>query len=222
MKIKDIPLENRPLERLLEKGPEILSIAELLAIILKNGTKGNNIIDLSNNILSKYPLPKLKNCSITELNSIKGIGKVKACQIKAIFEINKRINLKETNNDLKIYSPKQVYDIIRYDLEDKSQEHLIALYLKGNKIISKKIINIGTDNQTLISTKEIIRHSIKEDAQAIIIAHNHPSEINQPSYQDKITTKELGKSLKLLDIQLLDHLIITKDKYFSFKENNLI
>ncbi|MCK9293117.1 MAG: DNA repair protein RadC [archaeon] len=222
MRIKDIPLENRPLERLLEKGPETLSTAELLAIILKNGTKGNNIIDLSNLILSKYPINKLKNCSITELDSIKGIGKVKACQIKAIFEINKRINLKETNNDLKIYSPKQVYDIIKYDLEEKTQEHLIAVYLKGNKIVSKKLINIGTDDQTLISAKEIVKTGIQENAQAIIIAHNHPSDINQPSHQDKVTTRELEKSLKLLDIKLLDHLIITKDKYFSFKENNLL
>ncbi len=219
MRLKDISPENRPLERLKEYGSKSLSNTELLAIILKTGTKDINILDLSNQVLSRYPFETLENTSIQELLTIKGIGPVKACQIKAIIELYKRISLKNIKENIKVYSPKTAYEILRLDIENKENEFLVALFLKGNQIISKKIITIGTDNQTLISEKEIIRQAIKENAQGIIIAHNHPSGECYPSREDRIATNRLKDVCKNIDINLLDHLIITKEKYFSFKEN---
>lgn len=222
MRLKDIAPENRPLERLSREGERSLSNAELLALILKTGTKENNILDISNHILSKYTFQELENVTIKELLRIKGIGIVKASQIKAIIELYKRISIKNINLSEKIYSPKTAYEILRHDIENKEKEHLIALFLKGNQVISKKIITIGTDNQTLISEKEIIREALRENAQGIIIAHNHPSGECYPSREDRLATNRLKEISKSLDINFLDHLIITSEKYYSFKENNLL
>jgi DNA repair protein RadC len=219
MRLKDIAPENRPLERLSRNGVESLSNSELLALILKTGTKDNNILDISNQILSRYSFADLENISLTELLSIKGIGVVKASQIKAIIELYKRIAVKKTDDKIKVYSPKTAYEILRHDIENKENEFLVALFLKGNQVVSKKTITIGTDNQTLISEKEIIRQAIKENAQGIIIAHNHPSGECYPSREDRLATNRLKDVCKNLDINLLDHLIITKEKYYSFKEN---
>ncbi|MDD4050020.1 MAG: DNA repair protein RadC [Candidatus ainarchaeum sp.] len=222
MRLKDIAPENRPLERLSRDGEKSLSNSELLAIILKTGTKEYNVLDISNQILSKYTFQDLENISINQLLKIKGIGIVKASQIKAIIELYKRISIKNIKTSEKIYSPKTAYEILRHDIENKEQEHLITLFLKGNEVISKKIITIGTDNQTLVSEKEILKEALKENAQAIIIAHNHPSGECYPSREDKIATTKIKEACKLLEITFLDHLIITNQKYFSFKENNLI
>lgn len=222
MKLKDISPENRPLERLLKYGVNTLSNTELLALILKTGTKDNNILDISNKILSRYSFKDLENTTITELKEIKGIGKVKASQIKSIIELYKRISEDKNKDFPKIYSPKTAYEILRYDIENQEKEILIALYLKGNQLISKKIITIGTDNQTLISEKEIIRQAIKENSQGIIIAHNHPSGECHPSREDRLATNKLKEVCKNLDFTFIDHLIITKTEYFSFKENNML
>lgn len=222
MRLKDIAPENRPLERLSREGEKSLSNAELLALILKTGTKENNILDISNYILSKYTFQDLENITIKELLKIKGIGIVKASQIKAIIELYKRIAIKNINLNEKIYSPKTAYEILRHDIENKEKEYLIALFLKGNQVISKKIITIGTDNQTLISEKEIIREALRENAQGIIIAHNHPSGECYPSREDRLATNRLRDIAKSLDVNFLDHLIITSEKYYSFKENNLL
>ena len=222
MRLKDISPENRPLERLKTHGTNSLSNTELLAIILKTGTRNSNILEISNQILSKYTFQDLENASITELIKIKGIGEVKASQIKAIIELYKRISIKNIKENQKIYSPKTAYEILRHDIENLEKEVLIALFLKGNEIVSKKIITIGTDNQTLISEKEIIRQAIKENAQGIIIAHNHPSGECYPSREDKIATTRLKDVCKNLDFTLLDHLIITSKEYYSFKENNCL
>lgn len=220
MRLKDILPENRPLERLKALGTNSLSNTELLAIILKTGTRNTNILEVSNQVLSRYSFKDLENTSITELTKIKGIGEVKASQIKAIIELYKRISIKSIKENQKVYSPKTAYEILRHDIENLEKEVLIALFLKGNEIVSKKIITIGTDNQTLISEKEIIRQAIKENAQGIIIAHNHPSGECYPSREDKIATTRLKEACKNLDFTLLDHLIITSKEYYSFKENN--
>lgn len=222
MRLKDIAPENRPLERLSREGEKSLSNSELLAIILKTGTKENNVLDISNQVLSMYTFQDLENISINQLLKIKGIGIVKASQIKAIIELYKRISIKNIKATEKIYSPKTAYEIIRHDIENKEKEYLIALFLKGNEVISKKIITIGTDNQTLISEKELLREALKENAQAIIIAHNHPSGECYPSREDKLATEKLKNACKLVEINFLDHLIITSEKYYSFKENNLL
>lgn len=221
MKLKDISPNNRPIERLVLYGERNLSTAELFAIILKTGTRNKNIVDLSNELLSEFTINNLANSTISELKSLKGIGVVKAAQIKAIFEIHKRINDFKIEKK-KLFKVDQVYDLIKEDLKNKEQENLLTVFLKNNNFISKKIITIGTSNETLISQKDIIRYAIKENANAIIIAHNHPSGNRLPSQQDKLETNKLIKIANQLNISVLDHLIITKDGFFSFKQNNLI
>lgn len=221
MKLKDISPNNRPIERLVLYGERNLSTAELFAIILKTGTRNKNIVDLSNELLSEFTINNLANSTISELKSLKGIGVVKAAQIKAIFEIHKRINDFKIEKK-KLFKVDQVYDLIKEDLQNKEQENLLTVFLKNNNFISKKIITIGTSNETLISQRDIIKYAIKENANAIIIAHNHPSGNRLPSQQDKLETNKLIKIANQLNIAVLDHLIITKDGFFSFKQNNLI
>lgn len=206
----------------MKEGIEHLSNAELLALILKTGTKKANAIDLANIILSRFPVETIENIDVNELLEIDGIGKMKAAQIKAIYELHKRFSRKTLDSPIKVYSPKDIYENIKCDIEGKEQEHLLVLYLKGNKVISKKVIAIGTDSCTLISQKNILAPAVKENAQAIIVAHNHPSGENFPSKEDIAQTQKLNRLARELDIQLLDHLIITKDKYYSFRINQLI
>ncbi|MEI8364274.1 MAG: DNA repair protein RadC [archaeon] len=224
MKIKDFNPENRPMERMIEKGGDNLSDAELLAIILKTGTKNQNVLELANLVLSKFPMNSIDNLEINELTEINGIGKVKASQIKAVYELHKRLCGKQNllKEELKVYAPSQVYAFLKEEIGNKFQENLVALFLRGNNIISKKIITIGTDNQTLISHKSIISYALKERAQALIIAHNHPSGEAYPSREDITETQKLSKISKELDICFLDHLIITRDAYFSFKEKGMM
>lgn len=223
MKLKDISPENRPLERLLACGAESLSNAELLALIIKTGTRKDNVLNISQKILTTFSIKKLSSTTTTELMKIEGIGKVKASQIISIAELSKRINYIQNADKYKIFQPKDVYDYLVYDFEGLSQEKLIALYInQKNEIISKKIVSIGTDEQTLIPIKEISSLAIKEDAKGVIVAHNHPSGDPQPSTEDRFATKNLKNSLKILDLQLMDHIIMGKNSFFSFKEKKLL
>ncbi|MFH0906270.1 MAG: DNA repair protein RadC [archaeon] len=223
MKLKDISPQDRPLERLISLGENSLSNAELLALILKTGTKDNNILNLTNLILSKYPLEKLDNISINELTKIKGIGQIKGAQIKAVFELSKRLNQKLVNNSKKIFSSLDAYNYVKFDFENKYQEVLIVIYLdNSNRIICKKTITIGTSDTTLISPKEILYYALKENAGKIIICHNHLSLECYPSKEDKVSTEQLKRSCKDMDITLSDHLIISEDSFYSFRDNQLI
>jgi DNA repair protein RadC len=220
MKLKDYCPENRPLERLIYYGSETLSTSELLAIIIKTGTKENNVLSLSNIILSKFNLEKLSQATIKELQEIKGIGKTKAAQIKAIFEISKRISCYKPDYLTKIFSPKDIYNYLISDYLNYPKEKLIVTCLNlKNEIISKKIISIGTEDQTLFSTKEIINFAVREGANGIIISHNHPAGVAIPSTYDKVATDNLKKACKIIDIQFIDHLIFSDSGFYSFKEN---
>jgi DNA repair protein RadC len=226
MKIKEMSLENRPLERLIFSGPESLSQAELLAIIIKTGTKENNVLDICQELCSRYKLKDFSSLSIAEITRIKGIGKVKACQIKAAIELSKRIILREhgiLKSPEKITSPRDAFEYLLPKFLDCKEEKLIAVFISPrNEVISCKILTTGTSNQTLISSKDIVLWAIREEASGIIVAHNHPTGICEPSTDDKISTDQLGKAAKLMDVSLIDHLIITENGYFSFKESGLL
>lgn len=229
MKIKEMSIENRPLERLENFGAESLSLAELLALVIKTGTKENNVLNICQEIFSKFQLKDIGNVSLVELQKIKGVGKVKACQIKAVFEISKRIlsqeikTLKSPEEKKKIVCPKDVCDLLFPVFFGVVQEKLVAVFLTHrNDIIDYKVITTGTSNQTLISTKDIILEAMKRKADGIIIAHNHPSGICEPSLDDKQATDALKKAARLMDIQLLDHIIIAGKEVFSFKEKGMM
>jgi DNA repair protein RadC len=218
MKIKDIPKSNRPRERLIKNGIDVLSDAELLAIIFQKGTKQENAIDMSNRLISKYGVDKLSFCSLNELQKIKGIGKAKACQIIALFEFNKRHNLAKTNGK-SINRTKDVFDYCSPKLSSLDKEYLMVLHLDSkNRVLKDEIISIGTLNNTLIHPREVFKSAIKESSNSIILVHNHPSGDPTPSEEDKEMTKRLFDAGDLLDIKILDHVIIGKDEFYSFRE----
>lgn len=218
MKIKDIPKSNQPRERLIKNGIEVLSDAELLATIFQKGTKEENAIDMSNRLISKYGVDKLSACSLKELQKIKGIGKAKACQIIALFEFNKRHNLAKQNGKT-IKSAKDVYDYCYSKLIGTDKEHFMVLHLDTcNRVIKDEIISIGTLNSSLVHPREVFKSAIKESANAVILVHNHPSGNAEPSEEDIKITNILFKSGELLSIKVLDHIIISNDGYYSFRD----
>lgn len=223
--IKDIPLNERPRERLINKGVEYLSNEDLLAILLKTGTKENSVKVLANNILKQLDdINNLKDINLEKLVKIKGIGKAKACELLAAIELGKRLNKKIDNlNQIKIYSSNSIYEYYQDKLKDKLQEYFYCVYLDTkNHIIKDKLLFIGTINESLIHPREIFKEAYLLSASSIICIHNHPSGNVNPSNNDIIMTKQLVEVGKILGIKVLDHIIIGKDNYYSFNDNDLI
>jgi len=219
MKIKDIPLENRPRERLEKNGPSVLSDSELLAVILQKGTAKDNAVDMSNKLLSKYPIEKLSEMTLIELQEIDGIGPAKAMQIVALFEFNKRHSFSKVEAK-PIKTAKDVYDYCHPKLNGADKEHFMILHLNTrNRIIKDEIVSIGTLNSFIIHPREVFKSAIKESSNAIILVHNHPSGDTEPSEEDNEITKLLFKAGELLSIKVLDHVIIGNDKYYSYKDS---
>jgi len=220
MRIKDISKENRTRERFLKNGAMALSDAELLAIILQKGSKKENVVDMSNRIISKNGIDKLSELSLKELQEIDGIGPGKAMQIKALFEFNKRYSSSKQNGK-PIKSAKDVFEYCSPKLSGVDKEHFIILHLDTrNRVIKDEIVSVGTLNSSVIHPREVFKSAIKESANAIILVHNHPSGDTKPSEEDKTITERLFDAGELLDIKVLDHIIIGNDCYYSFKEKN--
>ena len=222
--IKDIPINERPRERLINFGVEYLSNEELLAIILKTGTKNFSVKILANNILKQIDnINDLKNINLEKLTKIKGIGKAKACEILASIELGKRINNKIGNiNQIKVLSSSSIYDYYKEKLIDKKQEYFYCVYLDTkNHIIKDKLLFIGTINESLVHPREIFKEAYLLSASSIICVHNHPSGNIEPSQNDIIMTKQLKDIGLLLGVKMLDHIIIGNNNYYSFNDNNL-
>lgn len=223
VKIKDIPKEDRPCERLIEKGVETLSNEELLAIIFKTGTRGNSAKDLGSELLSKIEnLKRLNDINLEFLKNFKGIGTSKACNLLAAIELGKRINREvDTIKNVKLTSSSIVYKYYKDKIGDKKQEYFYAVYLDNSKkIIGDKLLFIGTVNYSLVHPREIFKESYLLGASAIICVHNHPGGNPLPSKQDFEITNNLIEASKILGVKFLDHIIICKNNYYSFLENN--
>jgi len=222
--IKELPITERPRERFIKYGASAIQTFELIAIILRTGSKDESVLDLAKRVtyMSKS-LKDLSNTSIKDLKSIKGIGDSKAIELLAAFELGKRVNNESFSIQNKLHSPEKIYQFLKNELEMKTQEHFIALYLntKG-ELIKKETLFIGSLNSSLIHPREIFKHAVINSAAAIIICHNHPSGDPNPSKQDIDITKLIHKNSLMMDIELLDHIIIGKDRYYSFKEKGLI
>jgi len=220
MKIKEIPINDRPIERLINNGSNVLSNDELLAILLKTGTKEMSAKELGTLILKKININELKNITFEELINIKGIGSKKAAVIMAAIELSKRMNQKVVNIRNKISDPLNIYNHYKEILKDKKQEHFYAIYLDiKNKIIKDKLLFIGTINYSMVHPREIFKEAYLIGAISIIIVHNHPSGEVLPSKNDIETTKQLDAVGKLMGIPIIDHIIIGENKYYSFCEN---
>jgi DNA repair protein RadC len=221
-KLKDLPKVERPREKLVSKGVDNLKDEELLAILLGTGTKNKNVLELSKQILKAHPKKKLINITYKELVKHPGINMAKACLILSSIELVKRLmNIK--SETLPIIKTKQdIVAQISY-LRDKKQEHLVGIYLNArNEMLSKKDLFIGTLNANLVHPREIFLEALNLNATAAIIVHNHPSGNSEPSEEDLIVTKRIIESGKIMGIEILEHVIISKTQSFSFKENKLI
>ena len=218
MRIKDISKENRPRERFLKQGPEALSEAELFAILLRTGSKGENVIEMSNRLINEYGLDKLFECSLKEIQEIKGIGPSKAMQVLAIAEITKRCNFSKKPIK-KITRANDVFDLFHERLKDEKQEHFYVLMLNNmNYIVEEKLISKGILDKTLIHPRELFRHAIKNSVSKIILVHNHPDGDPTPSTNDLEITEELAKAGNIIGIKIVDHVIIGKGEKWSWKE----
>lgn len=220
MKIKDLPKVDRPREKLIKYGSEKLRNDELLAIILGTGIKGLNAIDLSKKLIKLFGQEKLIKVTFDELSNLSGVGKTKACRIIATFELGKRLlNGKKTSFIMK---PKDVWNELA-EVRESKKEHFVVFYLDvKNQIIKKEIISIGTLNTSLVHPREVFEPAIKHLAGQIIISHNHPSGDSSPSEEDIELTKRLIKAGEILGIEIIDHVIISSQESYSFKEHKLI
>jgi len=222
MKIKDLAKIERPREKLIAKGSKNLKDEELLAILLGTGTKGKNVIEVAKQILTKYPKRRLLRMSYDDLAKIKGVGPAKACTILAAIELTKRVlNIQEETLPI-IESVKDVMAQAVY-MREKTREHLMAIYLNArNEMVFKKPMFIGTLNANLVHPREIFNEALKQNAASVILVHNHPSGDSEPSEDDLLVTKRIIEAGKVMGIDVLDHIIITKTHVFSFKEKKLI
>ncbi|MBT3721291.1 DNA repair protein RadC [archaeon] len=222
LKLKNLPKNSLPRERMIEFGVSSLSDYELIAILLEKGIKEKNVLDLSKELLSSYNLLQLSKLSPHKLSKIPGIGIAKSCRIIASFELANRLSSYHNFENPKINSPEDVYHLLNY-LKYKNKEILLGLFLDSKKqLISKKTIFIGILDATLIHPREIFSAAISSAAASIILVHNHPSGDPMPSLEDIKITKQLIIAGKIIGIPILDHIIIGNNKFISLKERNKI
>lgn len=225
MKFRDLPVEDKPRERLIAYGKEVLSNEELLMIILKSGTKKYSVKELASKILTvSRGISNLKNMTYQALMEIEGIGKVKAIELIAIVELAKRIYTdKQIKDVITCTNPTNIIYYFNSLFKDKKQEEFYVIYLDNKKkYLDKKKLFIGSINISIVHPREIFKHAYLLSASFIICIHNHPSGDPRPSLNDIELTKKLYALGNLHELYLVDHLIIGKDEYYSFYENNNI
>lgn len=223
--IRQIPIEERPRERLVKYGAKSLSTEDLIAIIMKTGTKDYSSKFLASQILKKVKtIPDLKNITLNSLIKINGIGVVKAIEFLAALELGRRVyESKPLENNLKFNGAKKIYDYFSSELNGLTQEHFICLYLdQSKKLIEKKLLFKGTLNKSLIHPREIFKWAYLSSAAYIICVHNHPSGNVIPSNEDINVTNMLVKIGHLQGIPVIDHVIIGNNNYYSFYENDVL
>lgn len=218
--IKDIPLSERPRERLLKYGKESLSNEELLSIILKTGTKNYSAKELSNHILKNFKnIKEMKYITINKLTEINGIGEVKAIELLAALELGKRVYYIEQKEKVLLNSSKKIYEYFKNIFIEEYQECFYALYLDTkSKLISYKLLFKGTINSSCVHPREVFKNAFLESAYSIIVIHNHPSGDPTPSNEDIKVTETLMQIGKIMAIPVVDHIIIGNNQYYSFYE----
>ena len=225
--INDKDKDDRPREKLIKYGPKKLTDAELLALILRSGPHGVGVVDFSRNVLRRFGKKELPNTSVEDLMKYKGLGKAKACQIVACFELQNRL-VKDKQVSISSISPQEIWETLR-PIHAKQKEYFYVFYLdsRNQEIardfeITKNLVSMGTVNASLVHPREVFERAIKHNAVDIILAHNHPSNKTDPSDQDITVTRRLSEAGNILGIQVIDHIIVSKSGYFSFREQNLI
>lgn len=221
MRIKDIPQEERPKEKLMYAGAESLSTSELLALIIRTGNSSKSAVQLAEDVLaySAKELGSLREADVQELTEIDGIGSTKACSIVASLELARRLMGRESDESrISMKNPESVANLLMEDMRGLKQEHLVALLLNAKCEIESRItVSIGELTSTVVHPREVFRPAIRKGAAGIILTHNHPSGDPTPSQDDIQSTKRIMEVSKLVGIRLLDHLIIGDGRYISLR-----
>lgn len=221
--IKELPMDVRPREKLKKYGSCYLTDEELLAIILRSGTKDKNVLSIAREIIYDIGLDNIDDSTLNKLKEIKGVGEVKALTLLAAIELGKRSLTKEEKSKKVIKSSNDAFKYFKNEVEDSNQEKLLAIFLNTKKqVINSKIIFIGTANQSLVHPRDIFREAINYNAISIIIMHNHPTGEIKPSMEDDIFTTKLVSTGKTIGILVIDHLIIGHNKYYSYSDEGMI
>jgi len=222
--VRDLPLNERPRERLLKLGSEALSAQEILSLILGRGIKGESIMMTSQKLLSRFGnLKGIANASIEELTQTKGIGPAKAAQIKAALELSKRLEADVGEKPQPVLkSPEDVAAVMKSKLKGKKKEHFWVLCLDTrNKLINCKPVSIGSLDTSIVHPREVFKEAVSSSAASVIFVHNHPSGDPEPSKEDIELTKRLVKAGEIIGIDVLDHIIVCDKSYLSLKAKNL-
>lgn len=210
----------RPREKLMRYGPEKLSDEELLAVVLRTGTRGTGVLDMAGQLLRRFGRSDIAKAGFAELRAAPGLGPARSCELLAAFELGRRyLNGKKAGIYLK---PRDIWEELR-DIRDQKKEHFIVFYLDTrNQEIKRDIVSIGTLNYNLVHPREVFEPAVKNLAASVIVAHNHPSGCLEPSDEDLSLTKRLAQAGKLLGIEVLDHVIVTREGFMSFKQKGLL
>lgn len=221
--IRDMPERDRPRERLMLVGAKALSTAELLAIVIRTGVGGENVLRLAERLLSRFGgLPALSRATIAELVVMNGIGKVKAVEIKAALELGRRLMAAAPEERSRVTSPADAANLLMSEMMFLEQEHLRLILLDTrNGVLGTPTIYIGSLNTSVIRVGELFRAALRENAAAMIVAHNHPSGDPSPSPEDVSVTRQIKKAGEILDIDVLDHIVIGHQRFVSLKERGL-
>lgn len=222
--MQELPPQSRPRERLAEYGPQALADHELLAILIRTGSKNKNALDLALEVMTRFEnLHRLKQASLEELMEIPGIGKVKAVEILAAIELGLRINRSPQIKEGKIASSKATGEMLLNEMRHLEQEHVVAIYLNTkNEIIKRETVFVGSLNTSIAHPREIFKGAVRYSAARIVLAHNHPSGNPEPSQADYAFTKRMVESGEMMGIELLDHFIIGEDSYVSLREEGWV
>jgi DNA repair protein RadC len=222
MRIIDLRPEDRPRERLLEKGPDALSDAELVAVLLRSGVRGKSALDLAQELLARYE-GIAGMLEAPDLEAIKGLGPAKRAQFTAAIELARRSLQEKMKNKAALNSPQAVRDYLRLKLAMRKEEAFLCIWLDAqHHTIDIQEAFTGTLTQTSVYPREIVKSALKMNAAAVIFAHNHPSGVAQPSRSDELLTRNLKDALELIEVKVLDHFIVAGNQAISFAERGLL
>lgn len=223
-RIADLPADARPREKLLARGPQALSDAELVAILLRTGVRGQSAIDLASGLLNHFGgLHGLLNAPSDKLRKVKGLGSAKYAEIAAVLELARRTLNEQMTEQPVLDSPTAVHDYLRLWLGPQPVEIFAALFLDSqHRLIASEELSRGTLAYTSVYPREIVKAALRLNAGALILAHNHPSGVAEPSAADRALTQTLKSALALVDVRVLDHLVVTRQSVFSFAERGLL
>jgi DNA repair protein RadC len=224
MSIADWPARERPRERLLASGAEALSDAELLAVFFRTGTPGRNAVELARDLISRFGrLSALFGATLAEVREIEGIGEAKYAQLMAAAELSRRTLAEEMKVRDSLASPAAVRGYLRLKLQHLGYEVFVVVFLDAqNRVIAAEELFRGTLTQTSVYPREVVKRALSHNAAGLILAHNHPSGVAEPSVQDQSLTRTLAQALSLIDVRILDHFIVAPGALTSFAERGLV